>query len=105
MVAREFHLSPSALADLREIEDYLAERSADTADRVVDALFDTFRTLARNPDLGTHVTGGRRGLKVKLAAKPAHKYLILFYTESKGVMISHVLHSARNWTDSIERRE
>ncbi|MEX2092168.1 MAG: type II toxin-antitoxin system RelE/ParE family toxin [Pirellulales bacterium] len=105
MAERDFHLSRPALVDLGEIEKYLAERSPSAADRVVDALFATFRFIAQNPESGTRLESFRPGLKMSLGEKPADKLVVFYYIDSRGVFISRILHSARNWTEMIGNDE
>jgi toxin ParE1/3/4 len=98
MVTKGYRVSRAAFADLDSISDYLAEGSLAAADRVIDALSDTFRSIAHDREIGTSLTNLRPGLRMSMGAKPADKYVVFYYVESDGVMISRVLHSARDWS-------
>jgi plasmid stabilization system protein ParE len=50
MSDHQFH--PDALSDLDALWDYIAVDNVDAADRVVDEIFATIRTLARAPGIG-----------------------------------------------------
>jgi plasmid stabilization system protein ParE len=50
MTGYVFH--PEAFADLDQIWDYIAERNVEAADRVIEQIFDTLKTLASSPCIG-----------------------------------------------------
>jgi plasmid stabilization system protein ParE len=80
------------------ISDYLADRSPSAADRVIDALTDTFRLIARDREIGSSLENLRPGLRMFMGSKPADNYIVFYYLVPDGVMISRVLHTARDWS-------
>jgi plasmid stabilization system protein ParE len=49
----DFILTELASLDLDDIWDYIADSNIDAADRVIEKLFITMGTLAKQPDMGT----------------------------------------------------
>jgi plasmid stabilization system protein ParE len=105
MAPQQFRLSRQAIADLEGISEYLGKRSPAAADRVIDALFETFDALAVSRELGTRLENLRSGLRMFVPLRPADKYVVFYYLVPDGVMISDVVHSARNWFDLFSRGE
>src|SRR4051812_37008641 len=105
MAARTYRLSSQAARDLEDIADYLGDRSIDAADRVLDELTRCFKLLARNPDIGTGLDEVRPGLRRFVPSRPAANYSIFFYRSAEGVIISDVVHSARDWVGMLTRGE
>jgi plasmid stabilization system protein ParE len=100
-----YRISRPAIADLESISDYLAERSLAAADRVIDALNDTFRSIARDREIGTSLENLRPGLRMSIGSKPADKFIVFYYLVSDGVMVSRVLHSSRDWSPLLIAEE
>lgn len=65
----------------------------------------TFQFLAENRQLGSSLDAVRHGLRMFIPSRPADKYVVLYYQTSDGVMISDVIHSARDWVGIVDRRE
>jgi plasmid stabilization system protein ParE len=105
MAALNFRLSRRAISDLEEISEYLGKRSITAADRVIDELTLTFEALAKNRGIGSDLDDLKAGLRVFVPAKPAEKYLVFYYQVPGGVMISDIIHSARDWTAMFESGE
>lgn len=103
MASKKYRLSNQAVLDLQEIARYIGERNTDAADRVIDELSNTFRLLALNPEIGTNLDDLRQGLRVFTPPHPAHNYAIFFRRTVDGVVISDVVHSARDWMSMITR--
>jgi len=101
MATYGYRLSRPAIADLEEISVFLSNRSTSAADRVIDAIRDTFRLIARDREIGTCLESMRPGLRMSLASKPADKFIVFYYLVADGVMISRVLHSARDWPEML----
>ncbi len=92
-----YRISSQAKQDLRELKEYFAERDPDLAKRLLDAIEDTLRLLAKQPRLGAAIPRIREGLRYFVARKPTHRYLIFYYETESGIEISDVIHQARNW--------
>jgi plasmid stabilization system protein ParE len=105
MAAPTFRLTSQAQGDLNEIADYLRERSPTAAHRVLDALHRTFKTLAENPGIGAHREDLPPGLRMFVPSKPATKYIVFYTTIESGVLITDVIHSARDWVGMFDSGE
>jgi toxin ParE1/3/4 len=92
-----FRLSRHARSDLVEIAGSLGERNPSAADRVIEALSDTFRQLAQSPRMGTIRDDIRPNLRIFSPSRPAHNYVVLFYPIPEGVEIAGVYHAAQDW--------
>jgi plasmid stabilization system protein ParE len=87
-----FILSAEARADVREIKNYIAEDSIDTARRVVAEFRKAFRDLAKTPGMGH----SRADLtKRPVLFWPVYSYLII-YRPGQPLEIIAVLHGKRN---------
>jgi toxin ParE1/3/4 len=93
-------LSHLAYDDLLEIWAFIAEDSAENADRFIDRLFETFELLANNEKLGKI----RPELLSGLRSFPVRRYIIFYHPVNFGVEISRVLHSARDIENIIEQQ-
>ena len=98
-----FRLSRRAVSDLEHIVDYLGTRNPAATDRGIDELFNTFEALCIDPDKGMSLEELRPELRMSIPSKPASNYLVFYYVVSDGVMISRVLHSARDWMSIFSR--
>ena len=88
-----------AKADAREIYEYLAKHSAQTADRFLDLLALTIEELRHSPDKGIHLRADAPELVPTLWRKvegfPNH--LIFFQEDGGRLLVMRVVHSSRNW--------
>lgn len=86
--------TPEAEQDLIDIADYLSQWSPTAAQRVLDDIERTCRTLASNPGLGR----SREDLGPGLRSMPVGKYIIIFRAApaQSTVEIIRVLHGRRN---------
>jgi plasmid stabilization system protein ParE len=91
--------------DLEQISDYIGQRNPSASDRVVDQLFRAFDSLATSPELGVSLDELRPQLRMLIPQKPAAKYLVFYQIVSDGVMVSAVIHSARDWMGMLKRGE
>ncbi len=98
MAAQTFRLTHQALADLDEISDYLRERSPAAATRVLAELVHTFKMLASNPEIGMRRDDLHAGLRMFTASRPATNYVVFYSIIPDGVLITDIIHGARNWT-------
>ena len=88
-----FVLHPDALADLNEIWEFIAADNLDAADRVLDEIQETIRTLVSFPELGH----GRPDLtSYPLRFHPIRDFLIAYAPEKKPLVILAILHGRRN---------
>ena len=94
----QFQLTPQALDDLDAIWSYIAEDNPSAADRVEQALFKAFHTLALHPLIGTQ----RRDvtpLPVRFWTVPAFpSYVVVYRPETRPLQIVTVLHASRDRT-------
>jgi toxin ParE1/3/4 len=85
-------LSPGALADLREIGDFIRQHNLDAAASFVA------RLKARCVDLGTFPNAGRKRDEVKPGYRSVAEgdYLIFYQVYENAVEILHVIHGKRD---------
>lgn len=88
---RGFTVSPQARRDLREIAALVAERNPAAAERLILALRETTRNLARFPGLGR----ARPDIARDVRSFPVGRYLILYRETPAGVLIVRYAHGAR----------
>jgi antitoxin ParD1/3/4/toxin ParE1/3/4 len=85
-------VAPSAQVDVREIVDYVADRSPQNAIKVVQRLYDEFDRIADLPGIG-HT---REELKDDtLRVTTVYNYLIIYDPTRKPLEILRVVHGAR----------
>ena len=84
--------------DLPDIYTFIAEHDPAAAERVLDAVEETFRQLARHPDCG--VPYGTRNRKLRrLRMFPVSgfpNYLVFYRVETASIRILYVTHGARH---------
>ena len=88
-------------AELDEIWFYIATESdsTDNADRIVEAITDTFPHLGKHPQLGRPRDDLRRGLR----SITAGSYVVVYRVEKSNVRILHVVHGRRDIRAAIRR--
>src|SRR5947208_533307 len=84
--------SQQAAQDLDDIYEYLAQFSLASAARVVQAIEQTCRNLARFPGIGT----ARDDLQPGLRSFPSGRYVIVYRPLTDGVRIVRIVHGARD---------
>jgi toxin ParE1/3/4 len=100
-----YRIARQVVADLEGIADYLGQRSPSASDRVIDELLRAFESLAHNPEAGTNIDHVRPHLRLLVPSKPAANYLVFYYVVADGVMISAIIHAARDWIGMFARGE
>lgn len=105
MSSSQVRLSKRALEDLEDIADYLSERNPNAAARVLQTLQKAFEALAESPQLGALRDDLHPGLRIFSPSRPAHNYVICFYSLADGVEISDVIHGARDWPELFHAGE
>ena len=86
--------------DLREIRDYIAQESPESARRLMVRFVGAFRLLANHPELG-HV---REDLPVpSLRFWPIGSYLVVYLAE-KPIEIVAIVHGVRDVPSVVNRR-
>jgi toxin ParE1/3/4 len=91
-------LSKEAIDDLELIWAYIAQDNPEAADRVIEAAYQTCRTLADHPELGRlrhfsqNVLTGLRSFVVT----DFPNYVIFYRVQENAVQIVRVLHGARD---------
>jgi toxin ParE1/3/4 len=87
-----YRLSALAEEDLAQIWSYVAEdASPETADRLVDAIFDRFELLVEQPRMGR----SRPELGNRVRSFVVESYVI-YYQHDQDLSIARVLHSRRD---------
>mgnify|MGYP001336683723 CR=1 FL=1 len=105
MVAPTYRLTNQALRDLDDIAEYLRERSPSAAIRTLDTLRSTFQLLAANPQMGTARDDLHLGLRAFTPQRPAAHYIVFFTAIPEGVLVTDIMHGARNWEALFLGRE
>lgn len=95
---RHAYLKPKARQDLRELSEYIAQDSMDSALRFLDATEEAFALLLEMPEIGAayealtpEVTGVRRW---HISGFPNH--VIFYRPTATGIDILRILHTARD---------
>jgi len=99
MPSPRYRISKRALADLDGIADYVGERNPNAASRVLQTLLKSFESLAGSPATGIARDDLHPGLRIFSPVRPAHNYVICFYSFDDGIEISDVIHAARDWPE------
>lgn len=98
-------MTASSSADLKGIAAYIGQGRPGAARRVLQALRETFRFIAENPNVGTRCEKIGAGLRHITGKTPARRYVILFRpTETAGVEIFAVVDGAQDWQSLLGGR-
>ena len=87
-----YRLSGPAEKDLDDIWLYVAQDDPDAANRLIDAIIESFLLLAENPLMGRE----RSELGPPLRSIPVGNYLIFHRPIENGIEVVRVLYGARN---------
>jgi toxin ParE1/3/4 len=87
-----YRLAPSARADVHGIWDYIARHSPTRADQFSDFLYEKFRALAEQPDMGAVWERAGQGLRYF----PVKSYVIFYQVIDGGVEIVRVTRGDRD---------
>ncbi len=94
-------LSRGAILDLDEIWSYIAQDSAEAADRWVAKLLDACETLARNP----HIGHARADITDKAVLFwPVGAYMIVYRVLNEGIEIAAVTQGSRDIPSFLRKR-
>ncbi len=94
----KFILDPCVEDELWAIWSFIAQDNPDAATRVIEAAYQTFKTLAASPSLGRL----RRFRNPKLRGVRSWRmsgfenYLIFYRATTDGIQVLHVYHGARD---------
>ena len=88
-----FRLSPEALADIREIVEYIAHDSLDASERILEQLYSSFAIIARSPGIG-HTRKNLTNQAVLFW--PVGVYMVIYHRDVRPVHVVAVLHGKRN---------
>jgi toxin ParE1/3/4 len=91
-------LDPCVEDELWAIWCFIAQDNPEAATRLVDAAYETFKTLAANPGLGRRrqFRGPRLRDVCSWRISGFENYLIFYRGVGKGVQVLHVYHGARD---------
>jgi toxin ParE1/3/4 len=92
------HIRPRAVADLREIYEYLLRRNARAADRFIAATALDFDRLAAMPGIGAPRRARNPSLKGLRSRTISgfRNYIIFFLPAPDGIEVIRVYHGARD---------
>jgi len=88
-----FVFHPSAISDLEEIWEFIAEDSADAADRVIEEIHQAISGLVPFPESG-HVRSDLTSRPLRFRA--VRDFLIAYAGDEKPLVVIGVLHGRRN---------
>ncbi|MDQ3441052.1 MAG: type II toxin-antitoxin system RelE/ParE family toxin [Planctomycetota bacterium] len=95
---KPYVLSPLAEQDLQEIWDYIAQDSADQADRVILAIRKGVRLAAEMPGIGHH----REDLPdPSLRVWTVYSYLIIYKPETEPLEVVRIIHGQHHIPDIV----
>lgn len=97
----KYVLSVGAELDLNEIWDYIAQDSAEAADRWIANLFSAFAALAKSPGIG-HQRADLTSYPVLFW--PVGAYIIIYRVHNKHVEIVAVTQGARDIPSFLGQR-
>ena len=83
---------PDALADLREIYDYIADDNPIKAGEFIETIRKKCRLIAKQPKIGR----SRPELHLDLRSFPIKSYVIFYRILTDTVEIVNIIHSARD---------
>ncbi len=86
-----------AVEHLKEIRAYISQGSPAAASRVVKAIREQVKPLAQHPQIGrSGIIEGTRELVVSRLP-----YLVVYQLQDDIVTVLAVVHTARNWPDTL----
>ncbi len=92
-----YTLAPSARDDLHSIWDYIATEHdrPETADRLIETLYDKFVRLAENPFMG-EVRQDLADIVKDIRSFSVGNYVIYYHVTQGRVRVGRILHGARD---------
>src|SRR5579859_6030907 len=97
-------LTPRAIDDLDEIWNYISQDSPAAADRVENAIFEAFSSLARHPMLGSKRSEISHFPVRFWVVSRYPSYVVVYRPEEKPLRIIAVLHAKRNLKTMLAKR-
>jgi toxin ParE1/3/4 len=96
------HITRRAYKDLNEIWDYIANDSVESANRVVDRIYEALATIETNPRAGhTRDDVGDSALRFW----SVYSYLVVYRLHGRKVSVTRVVHGARNLKKLFPRKK
>jgi len=89
-----FRVSPAAWADMAALHTYIHQHNPKAAEDVQRELFQTFKTLAEQPEMGR--------LRTELHGEPrsfplvGRRYVIFYRPEKGGIKVLRVIHASQD---------
>jgi plasmid stabilization system protein ParE len=101
---RVYQLTPTALDDLDEIWNYIAQDSSEAADRVESAIFAECESIARNPLIGSK--------RSEITPLPVRfwvvtrfpSFVVVYRPDSDPIQVVAILHAKRDLPRIIGHR-
>jgi antitoxin ParD1/3/4 len=94
-------ISPEALEDLQNIQDFIALDNPKAAERVIEQLFAAFESLAKFPHKG-HLRPDLTKRNVRFW--PVGSYLVVYRVTRRSLQVAAILHGARDVLRVLEMR-
>jgi toxin ParE1/3/4 len=89
---KRFALAKAAKGDIAEIWDYVADKSPDFADELLESFFRCFQRIGMTPYLGR----AREAFGPGIRTVAEGDYIVLYRIARPGVRIVRVIHGKRN---------
>ena len=93
MPSRRLFRTTEAIADLDGIWDYIAHDNITAADRLLDELYERFKLLLSNPEIGESQPLLADGAYRRFTYK---SYVIYYRPVNDGIIVVRVLHGAQD---------
>lgn len=96
----KYFLDPCVEDELWGIWHFIAQDNPDAATRVIEAAYETFKTLAANPGIGKKMQFRNPRLRdVRSWRITGFENYLIFYrsVEGGGIQVIHVYHGARDF--------
>ncbi len=95
---KRYRITPQARDDIRQIVEFVAQRNAQAARTVFDALATGIRAVGRRPGIG-HVRDDI--VDESLRFLPVYSYLNVYRGDIRPVQIVRILHGARDLRNAL----
>jgi plasmid stabilization system protein ParE len=90
-------INPQVYDDLLDIKNYISEDSPEQAVKVVGRILDDMERLKEFPDSGERLSN-RISFEVKYRYIITYSYATIYYVEDDEVIVTTVLHLARDFS-------
>lgn len=94
---KQLKINPQVYDDLLDIKNYIAEDSHEEALKVINKILTDIERLRDFPESGAKLSN-RISFEVKYRYVISYSYAIVYYVENDSVIVTTVLHLARDFS-------